>query len=170
MEESRQSHDNKILEGVVRAMKTLENSLVREVNDLDEQIQQVQNLGQLTKGKRSTGNLVALEQSYEDNSYSAAASDSKTYIQCIIDRIIEFTSSRKFYQLGEAIDDAIDRIREHVERFPEEILEDSVFTVLRDGLNAHKSSLKTLANALENLKTATNFNEYTDNQQLKTWA
>jgi hypothetical protein len=167
---NKRNHDNDVSEGVVRAMETLENALVREVNDLTQQIQQVENLGQLIKGKRGTPSWAALEKSYQDNSWSAAASDSKTHIQCIVNRVIQFTRSRKFYQLGEAIDDAISQIEKHYQHFPAEILEDNIFTALREGLNAQRNSLNTLKNALENLTTTAAFNERTDKRQLKIWA
>lgn len=167
---SKQNHACKISEGVVRAMETLENALIREVNDLTEQIQQVENLGQLIKGKRGAPTWVVLEKNYQDNSWSAAAADSKTHILCIINRITGFIRSRKFHQLSEAIDDAISQIQKHQKYFPAEILEDSVFTALREGLNAQVNSLKTLKNSLESLKGTETFNEDTSTRQLKIWA
>jgi hypothetical protein len=166
---NQQNHDNKVSEGVVRAMETLENALVREVDDVINQIRQLDNLEESLKGKQGTPGWVLLEKSYQDDSWSAAASDSKTHIRCIIDRIEELTQARRFYQLAEAINDAISHIERHQENFPGELLGDKVFAVLRESLNTARDSLKTLKDALENL-TSVEINEHTDKQQLKKWA
>ena len=163
----KQNHDKTVSEGVVRAMTPLENTLIREVNGVDKQVEYLLNEIEGAKQSQKTINWVALERSYNGDSSSAEASDSRTQIQCILNRVKEFTEKRKFYQLSQATDDAIVQIKEHQEKFPEETLGDEIFNPLEEGLYAHKHSLRLINAALVELKKANIFKERITKQQLK---
>lgn len=159
-------HNSKVPKRVVRAMETLEKALIQETNDLSKQIQQIEKL------KQGEEKFVRefLELSYRDSSRSAAASDSKTHIQCTVNRISEFARLRKFYQLDEAIDDVIDQIKKHHKEFPSEKLENEVFVIIQQGLNTKKHSLKIIRESISNLENITILNDKSSWDQLRIWA
>lgn len=160
----------KVPKEVVRAMETLEKALIQETNDINKQIQQLEDLKQLIKGKEEAPVRASLETSFQDKSPSAEASDSKTHIQCIVDRIVEFTNSRKFYQLSEAIDDVISKIEIHQNEFPEEILGNKVFEDIENGLNTHTQSIEIIRDTIVGLEKITSISSESNHQQIKAWA
>lgn len=152
-------------------MLPLESTLLREVDNVGKQVKylldELDELEGLAKESEKSSNRLVLERTYNDKFLSAEASDSKTHIQCIVNKVIEFTEKRKFYELTQAIDDAIARIKEHQGKFPEETLEKSIFTSLLEGLHTHKHSLGVMKDALTELGKGHIFKEHISKQQLK---
>lgn len=151
------------------AMETLEKAL-QNTNDISRQIQHLKELKQQIEGEEKVFAREPLEQSYQNESLTAEASDSKTHIQCVVDRIVEFTESRKFYQLGEAIDDAVNQIKIHKKNFPGEKLGEKVFAPIINGLNVKRQSLQTIKDAITKLKNTVSISNKSTWCQLRTWA
>jgi hypothetical protein len=149
-------------------MIALENTLIQEVDNVGKQVKYLlDKLEGLAEESKKSTTWLALEKAYNGNSLSAEALDSKTHIHCIVDRVKEFTEKRKFYELTQAIDDAIAQIKEHQEKFPQETLGEDLFTSLQEGLNAHNYSLRVMRGALTELQKGHIWKEHITKQQLK---
>lgn len=151
-------------------MTTLEKTLTREVDDVKKEIKKLNDLEKSVKELLKVKQRAALEKSYQADSPIAEAADSRTNIQCIIDKIREFVANRQFYQLTQAIADALTQIHDHQQNFSAEILGDKVFTQIQLGLEAHSNSLSIMQEAVSNLANIDQFNEYSNTKQLETWA
>ena len=147
-------------------MTTLEESLILEAaNNIKQKIQE------LGRQEQRIQQLNRLNSSYQNQSISAASSESKTDILCIADRIKEFTEKRKFYQLNEAIRDALDKIRRHNDQFPNKALESNeVFQRINMGINAHKKSVEEILNVGKTITKLKGPSKNSTAAELKKWA
>lgn len=151
-------------------MTVFQNTLSREIDDISEQLQKLNDLGQMVQTDPTVASRAALEKNYHDDSLSAKVSDSKTQIQCIVDRIIEFTNKRQFYQIFQATYEVIELIREHQKNISEHKLNNEIFTSIRKGLAVHRESLEVMKNAAANLVNLDIFNGNNNKKDSKRWA
>ena len=111
---------------------------------------------------------------YEDlyNNYSpdGFAMDSKKVIQCLSNKIEQFTKERNFYYLFQSINSIFSKIEYHFENFRHIELEESIFSSIKDALEIHKKSLNILRSAFIEFSNMRTLNDYTKKNQMERWA
>ena len=150
-------------------MLTLENTFNQEIDNIQKYIKELNDLEKLVEQGIELEHS-KLEECFDNVSLEAEASDSKTQIQRILDKIQEFQRKRQFFQLVRATKDILTRVRKHKEKYPGESLEKKIFDETQKGLDAHTKSLKLLQKSIAGLKDITNIKERNDKRTLQNWA
>jgi hypothetical protein len=151
-------------------MAILENILVREQEEVNNEIKKLEALEQSVVSLQEH-KIAGLEKAFQSSdSFMTEAVESKRDIQCIVDRIREFEKKRQFYHLIHATDSVIEKIEKHQKEFPHELLERDLFEQIRVGLKAHSVSLQVMKAAFQSLNSIDSFSQLSSTKKLQNWA
>jgi hypothetical protein len=82
-----------------------------------------------------------LELTYLATCSSAEQFDSKTQIQCVAYEIKNFLEQRKFYELNQAVEDFVYKIKEHLSKYSSLDLQQDVFSSVIEAIQIHRKSI-----------------------------
>jgi hypothetical protein len=110
-----------------------------------------------------------LERLYQSDHSTARGSDHKTDIQCIADKIKQFTKEKRFYQLFQAIHHIHSEVQAHFDEFPSVSLGKDVFFVVNQALESFRKFVQISIDAFSELPNIINIDKYTKKNQMEQW-
>lgn len=162
-----------LLDEGINHMATIERELIKKVKKVKSDISKDSTkLNEIESAFQrdhfSAGHLVKM--CLYTDSIHAVAHERVTEIQCVVDRVREYTESRKFYAMKQAVEDAISRIQVFHDEFSLPLPID-IFTILATGINTHLSSLEAMKIAVENVIKIQSFPDTgSEIEVLRVWA